>query len=187
MNNLYLIILIILTVQLILSCLFLLCSQNLILTVLLLVLFVLSGIFTFPFFNAEYLMVVFLIVYLGAIVVFFIFVIMLIDVKNMNALSSANNIYNFDIFLYSIILIFFYMILLIALLDYTRYVPNYTLTFVIIENDLTLFTLTNADKIGLILFTDYGLVLIICGSLMFVVILGAIAILKNKKNGKEEY
>lgn len=172
-------ILYILIIQMIVSTGILICCKSLVVSAFALVWFILSCILFFPFFNAEYLMVVFLIVYLGAVVVFFLFVIMLLDPKRMDIgdFSKENKLFTYFSFTISLLLFFCFDF---ALKTITHKLPTDHYNLLVYFDKPIVLALTNAERIGLLLFTDFGLLLIMCGLIMFIVIIAALLILKRE-------
>lgn len=177
MEYIYIYILILL---LLLSACLCVASNDLILTIFLLALTILSGIFIFPFLDAEYVMVIFLIIYLGAIVVFFLFGVMLLNLRyNLNENRQKIGFLIFVVFFFSL----FYILCYFGL--YSIF-PSESITVVFELNEIQFLflSLTNVEKIGLCLYTEFSFLLIIGMVTMLIAILGCIAFISNNENKK---
>ena len=131
------------------------------------------------FINMEYYALLFLIVYVGAIVVLFLFIIRILELKLTNSITLNKNF-----FWYSILLIFFSFFISIICLD--TFSLNY---FFSLDNDaVKLLTEANTNTndinflyyidqlfvLGLILYTEFKFSVILASLLLFVVIVGVL-------------
>lgn len=131
------------------------------------------------FINIEYYALLFLIVYVGAIVVLFLFIIRILELKLTNSITLNKNF-----FWYSILLIFFSFFISIICLD--TFSLNY---FFSLDNDaVKLLTEANTNTndinflyyidqlfvLGLILYTEFKFSVILASLLLFVVIVGVL-------------
>lgn len=172
------ILLILLTLLYLINALIAISCTNLIFSVFSLVFMFFFGILLFLFVSAEYIMVIFLIVYLGAIVVISLFVTMPLDVKTIDTSISDYN----KIVAFFCILLFSYMFICFACNVYDMF--NYILTHdhVYFLFPIDMYTsLTNVEKIGFCLFYEFGFLLIVCGVIMMIVIVGCFLIINKKK------
>ena len=172
-----------LSIFLILGSCLVISSYKLIYSIFSLVLVFFCGIWFFVIYDAEYALFIFLVVYLGAIVIFFIFVIMLL---NPTINKHRNNLTDTQILLVlslTCILIVFLLFLVKNSFDFGSEI-SLSSPILDIENIYPLY-FTNIEKIGLILYTDFGILLVLVGFLLFVSILGCVLILKpvRKKPG----
>ena len=136
----------------------------------------------FIFLHADFLGLVFLMVYVGAIAVLFIFVVMILNVRK---IERDNTTYvllgGFAFLLFSMQMIY------ILISSYTIYSPSN----VLFCNALVYELLRNADEfvtkymvqlLGILLFSDYQLVLFISGTTLLVSLIGSVY-LTNTKTG----
>ena len=131
------------------------------------------------FINIEYYALLFLIVYVGAIVVLFLFIIRILELKLTNAISINKN------FLwYNILLIFF--IFFIGIISLDMFSLSY---FLSLDNDsVKLLTEANTNTndinflyqidqlfvLGIILYTEFKFSVILASLLLFIVIVGVL-------------
>jgi NADH:ubiquinone oxidoreductase subunit 6 (subunit J) len=149
------------------------------------------------FIQREYYARLFLIVYVGAIVVLFLFIIMMLELKRVNITQS---LYNSYLIHYSFILTFFLIALLI--MSETRF----NLRFIINSNlganlDTTFFTEANmyldwskliqrTDQLralGGVLYTEYKVSVILASILLFLSMVGALALTLFFPSSKKFY
>jgi len=149
------------------------------------------------FIQREYYARLFLIVYVGAIVVLFLFIIMMLELKRVNITQS---LYNSYLIHYSFILTFFLIALLI--MSETRF----NLRFIINANlganlDTTFFTEANmyldwskliqrTDQLralGGVLYTEYKVSVILASILLFLSMVGALALTLFFPSSKKFY
>jgi len=131
------------------------------------------------FINIEYYALLFLIVYVGAIVVLFLFIIRILELKLTNSITLNKNF-----FWYSILLIFFSFFISIICLD------TFSLNYFFSLNTDAVKLLTEANTntndinflyyidqlfvLGLILYTEFKFSVILASLLLFVVIVGVL-------------
>ena len=131
----------------------------------------LIGSIYFFFIRNEFIAIIFLIVYIGAIAVLFLFVIMLLDVKVIELKSSTISYVPLS-FLFLILFffqfLFFYKNFDLFLLFYNINEPY--INWLVYYN----LKITNVHIIGLFLYTYYFLIFIFCGFLLFIATMGAI-------------
>lgn len=176
--------LILLLIAILINCIFF--SRNIIhVIILLLIIYVMTGIF-FIMLNFDYLGYMFLIIYAGAIIILFIFVLMLIELKNFkNKKNEFNNVFFiFYIFFFCLFIYIFFFdfnyILFLFNSEHT-YLNNLNilkllLTFKFYNNTLNLIEVSTLVKISCILYFDYwfetlfiGFILLL--SLIFIIYL----------------
>ncbi len=123
------------------------------------------------FFNSSFFALIYIIIYVGAIAVLFLFVIMMLDIKNTN--PNTNLSYQINKFL----------ILIIPSFGLSYFITSkiYIENFVDFEeNFLTNFDLTsNIHAFGQILYNYYIICILIAGLILLVAILGAIVLTLN--------
>lgn len=126
--------------------------------------------------GTEFFTFMFLIVYVGAIAVLFLFVVMMLNVK-------TNPI---KINLFSIIPIGLIIFLIIS----TQIINLFDTNFILIKNTYLNYTswflensyLTNAEVIGNSLYTKYSLLFIICGLILLISMIGAIVLTMHQRS-----
>lgn len=138
------------------------------------------------FIQIEYYAILFLIVYVGAIVVLFLFIIRILELKLVNITQS---LYNSYLIHYALVLCFFLTALLI--MSETRFNLRFIINSVLIDNlDNPFFTEANSymnwskllqrtdqlRAIGGILYTEYKVSVILASLLLFLSIVGALAL-----------
>jgi NADH-quinone oxidoreductase subunit J len=160
----------ILNLATIISVILLFTTTHPIYSVLLLVLLFCEAAATLFIFNIEFLSLTFIVVYVGAIAVLFLFVVMMLNIKMVQQ-SILKNIAFFGvvslIFLSSLYSIFKNIILnfdLFKMNDFSSFQINY------------FDPLNNLELIGQIIFNEYSICLIIVGLLLLVPLLGSIVL-----------
>lgn len=158
-------------------------SKNSVISVVSLIGFFLNGAGMLFFFRAEYLGIVYIVVYVGAIAVLFLFVVMMLDFKTGSSiyeykteyfLSSLMFLSIFFIYLYN----FFYKIYYISynqIYFKTSYVYKSWVNMVDSINDIA--------TVGYLIYTHYFIYFLVCGFLLFVAMLGAIILTLFKREG----
>lgn len=133
------------------------------------------------FFNVEFLGVTFVIIYVGAVAVLFLFVVMMINVKLDESLSKIN-ISFFLKFLYSVIVCSLVGILM--LFSILSIFSNQDLFLIKYANLQILFdTLYNIDVLGQSLYNYFLSCFLVAGLILFIALLGSI-VLTLKYNSK---
>ncbi len=151
----------------IISSLFLLShNHNNISRLALLILTFLLSAFQFLIFDYYFLGLTYIIVYVGAIAILFLFVIMLIQTDQNSIISFSNN-YSFIIFSFFSLLLFFFSFFLDHSSIYSFFLPSWS---------FDLFTLTDIQSLGFSIFLAYPLTLIILGILLWIVLIGILCI-----------
>jgi len=132
--------------------------------------------------SLEYFGLLFLIVYVGAIVVLFLFVVMILEIKRVNTSTSFQ-----ELFSARGISVAFVLILILSFLaeDFSTPIAFFASKFSVFESrEFNLYLdyssiIYRADQLrglGALLFTEYKLTLIITGRLLFLAIVGAIVL-----------
>ena len=133
------------------------------------------------FFNIEFLGVTFVIIYVGAVAVLFLFVVMMINVKLEESLSKIN-ISFFLKFLYSVVICSLVGILL--LFSILSIFSSQDLFLIKYANLQILFdTLYNIDVLGQSLYNYFLSCFLVAGLILFIALLGSI-VLTLKYNSK---
>lgn len=125
-------------------------------------------------FNAEFLGLIFIIVYVGAIAVLFLFVVMMLNVKiheNIFVKLFKNNLRN------SIIGFFFIYLVSILLFVFLNSIFNAQSSLVDVHNGAILFdTLNNIDVLGQVLYNYYLVCFLFAGLILLVALIGAVVL-----------
>nr|AHB34940.1 NADH dehydrogenase subunit 6 [Neoporphyra perforata]AHB35388.1 NADH dehydrogenase subunit 6 [Neoporphyra perforata]AHB35417.1 NADH dehydrogenase subunit 6 [Neoporphyra perforata]AIB08076.1 NADH dehydrogenase subunit 6 [Neoporphyra perforata]AIB08166.1 NADH dehydrogenase subunit 6 [Neoporphyra perforata] len=139
--------------------------------------------------GAEFLSFLFLIVYVGAIAVLFLFVVMMLNVKKSTVKINYDTIFLIGFF---ISLILFIQIWVILQSDFEAYsninVSLIANNFPLIicwtqENNLP----SNTESIGLILYTSYSLIFIMCAFILLLAMIGSIVLtMSQRKNVRKQ-
>lgn len=164
------------SISLLFNALFIILGINSIYSIFLLVfLFILSSGLLFLI-ESEFIALIFIIVYVGAISVLFLFVILMLDLK-------AKNFYEYFSYFNFLILIFLFSFFILIFDNYTKnyYTDNFLFNFNInwfykIEG------LTDLCALGQILYTHYVVQFLILGMILLQAIIGAVALTFNNKN-----
>ena len=159
-----------------LSSLMVISSRNPVHSVLFLILAFFNAAGLFVILHAEFLAMILIIVYVGAVAVLFLFVVMMLDFKT--SLDKSN------ILQYMPIGIFVGMVfiseLIIVLINTKLELKNIQ----ILTNPLTNFgDLTNTEAIGSILYTDYILYFQVSGIILLVAMVGSIVLTLRDREG----
>lgn len=126
--------------------------------------------------GAEYIAMTMIVVYVGAVMVLFLFVIMLLDIKNKKTKHGVK--------LYVPLILFLSCIILIELLWAFVESRNY---FTKLPGVVEIDNITNAEAIGKQLYTRYFLPFQMAGLVLLVAIVGAITItVRHSKNAKKQ-
>jgi len=153
-------------------------SKNTVHSVFFLILDFISISCLFIMIGAEFLGMIMLIVYVGAVAVLFLFVVMMLNVaqqKNQWFLSKSSS-RHIPIGLIISAIIFFELIIVIG---GWKYKPD----LFDLNNSMTNFNLSNTHSIGQILYTDYIHVFQISGMILLVAMVGAIVLTFRKREG----
>ena len=157
---------------LLLSSLFVLISQNPVHSVLFLILAFCNAAGILFLFNAEFLGLVFIIIYVGAIAILFLFVVMMLNVK---IYSSSNNFYLPFLSLGVLILMLqTFLVLEKVFSNSTFWTTNLPYSF---NNYLD--NLTSIDVIGQSLYNYYLVCFLLAGLILLVSMVGAIVLTLN--------
>ncbi len=159
-------------------------SRNTVHSVFFLILDFISISCLFIMIGAEFLGMIMLIVYVGAVAVLFLFVVMMLNVaqqKNEWFVSEKNSTH-IPIGLLVSLIIFFELIVVIGGWEYKPEVLNSS--SLIISKDIT-----NTHLIGSVLYTDYIHLFQISGMILLVAMIGAIILTFKKRDGlkKQSY
>jgi len=132
--------------------------------------------------GAEFLAMLFIIVYVGAVAVLFLFVIMMLNVKVTNLTASVYRYLPISCVFGSI---FFLQFLMFLYLDLVSVNTNYLYLLdnnFINEWTVSLAPVTNIVVLGQLLYTYYSYLFIISGVILLVSMLGAISLTLHRRN-----
>ena len=153
-------------------------SKNTVHSVFFLILDFISISCLFIMIGAEFLGMIMLIVYVGAVAVLFLFVVMMLNVaqqKNQWFISKESS-KHIPIGMIISVVIFFELIIVIG---GWKYKPD----LFDINNSLNSLSQSNTHSIGLVLYTDYIHVFQISGMILLVAMIGAIVLTFRKRSG----
>jgi len=153
-------------------------SKNTVHSVFFLILDFISISCLFIMIGAEFLGMIMLIVYVGAVAVLFLFVVMMLNVaqqKNQWFASEASS-GHIPVGLIISVIIFFELIIVIG---GWKYKPD----LFDINNSLNNFSISNTHSLGQVLYTDYIHVFQLSGMILLVAMIGAIVLTFRKRSG----
>lgn len=165
----------IVSIIIITSSLLVIISKNPIHSVLFLILVFFNTSILFLFSNAEFLAMVVLIVYIGAVAVLFLFVIMMLDINITKLRQTFLNYLPIGLFVGFIILLELFYVVSQSKLNFVQTSS--------IDNNISSQILDNTRIIGNILYTDYFLLFQISGIILLVAMIGAIFLTIRKREG----
>ena len=153
-------------------------SKNTVHSVFFLILDFISISCLFIMIGAEFLGMIMLIVYVGAVAVLFLFVVMMLNVAQQKNqwFASEESSGHIPVGLIISTLIFFELIIVIG---GWKYKPD----LFDLNNSMTNFNLSNTHSIGQILYTDYIHIFQISGMILLVAMVGAIVLTFRKREG----
>lgn len=165
----------IVSIIIITSSLLVIISKNPVHSVLFLILVFFNTSILFLFSNAEFLAMVILIVYIGAVAVLFLFVIMMLDINITKLRQTFLNYLPIGLFVGFIILLELFYVVSQSKLNFVQTSS--------IDNNISDQILDNTKIIGNILYTDYFLLFQISGIILLVAMIGAIFLTIRKREG----
>ena len=129
--------------------------------------------------GAEFIGMMMLIVYVGAVAVLFLFVVMMLNVSQQKNewLSGEKNSNHIPVGLLISVVIFFELIIVVG---GWKYKPELLKNFSSIGVDLST---TNTNEIGKVLYTDYIHLFQLSGMILLVAMIGAIVLTFRKRDG----
>ena len=165
----------IVSIIIITSSLLVILSKNPIHSVLFLILVFFNTAILFLFSGAEFLAMILLIVYIGAVAVLFLFVIMMLDINITKLRQTFLNYLPIGLFVGFIILLELFYVVSQSKLNFAQTSS--------IDNNISSQILDNTKIIGNILYTDYFLLFQISGIILLVAMIGAIFLTIRKREG----
>ena len=168
----------IVSIIIITSSLLVILSKNPIHSVLFLILVFFNTSILFLFSNAEFLAMILLIVYVGAVAVLFLFVVMMLDINITKLRQTFLNYLPTGLFIGFIILIELIYVVSQSNVNFVKTNSSY----INISNQI----LENTKIIGNILYTDYFLLFQLSGIILLVAMIGAIYLTLRKRKGTKK-
>ena len=168
----------IISIIIITSSLLVILSKNPIHSVLFLILVFFNTSILFLFSNAEFLAMVLLIVYIGAVAVLFLFVVMMLDINITKLRQTFLNYLPTGLFIGFIILI---ELIYVVSQSNVNFVKTNS-SNINISNQI----LENTKIIGNVLYTDYFLLFQLSGIILLVAMIGAIYLTLRKRKGTKK-
>ncbi len=161
----------------IISALMVTISKNTVHSVFFLILDFISISCLFIMIGAEFLGMIMLIVYVGAVAVLFLFVVMMLNVAQQKNtwFKSSSNLSHIPIGLFVSLIIFFELIIVIGGWKYKPDLINST--------SLIISEVTNTHSIGYVLYTKYVHLFQLSGMILLVAMIGAIILTFRKRDG----
>lgn len=158
--------------------------KNSVLSVISLIGFFLNGSGLLFFFKADYIGIVYIIVYVGAIAVLFLFVVMMLDFKY----GSSFYDYSTEYFLSSLMFVFLFFIYLynffFKLLSASSYSPYFFKSSYVYKSWINLMVpMNDITALGYVMFSYYSFYFLMCGLLLFVAMVGVIILTLFKREG----
>jgi len=133
--------------------------------------------------GAEFLAFVFIVVYVGAIAVLFLFVVMMINFKMVELQSSLLTYFPLSAYIIAILATEFNMLLRTE----NSYFVDQSMFLVYINWFEKLFTYTNTEALGFVLYTHYAVVFLIAGFILLIAMIGSIVLtLLHRSNMKRQ-
>ena len=159
--------------------------QNSVYSILFLVLSFVSSVSLLCLLEYEFLALIFIIIYVGAIAVLFLFVIMMLDIKTVNVAKDSIKYFPFASF---IGFIFVIEILLVILNNFKS--NPYVLSF--LSNNYTNWLdktdfFTEMESLGQIIYTIYTLQLLLAGLILLLSVIGAVVLTITPTNQSLKY
>lgn len=124
--------------------------------------------------GAEFLAMMLIVIYVGAVAVLFLFVIMMLDMHFNKALMQAKE----NLVLSAIVALIMFSDLIIIILLGTKNIKFNSDKLYAISNNLT-----NTENIGVLLYTDFVLPFQISGIILFVAMISCITLTLKKREG----
>ena len=160
---------------LVLSALMVITARNPVHSVLFLILSFFTSAGLFVLLGAEFIAMIMVIVYVGAVAVLFLFVVMMLDINFSNLRKDVMNYVPLGIIIGAIL-----MFELIAIYTYWQFAPNVGENIALASDDLEV---TNTHALGMVIYTDYVFAFQMAGLVLFVAMVGAIVLTHRTRPG----
>lgn len=145
------------------------------------------------FLNVEFIAMFFLVVYVGAITVLFLFVVMMLNIKIIELNERFISYIPVGIFI-ALILLLEVLFLISINLNPTNYNFNEMIEYIpelyILYSDyLVILSLTNTQEIAELLYSKYVYLILLCGLILLIAMIGAIILTLNQqfKNKRQNF
>jgi NADH-quinone oxidoreductase subunit J len=148
-------------------------ARNPVHSVLFLILVFLNGSALLLLIEAEFIAIIFIVVYVGAIAVLFLFVVMMLDIK---IAESSRDFYKYLPFGSVIGFIFFVEIFLVVRDELPAVTSDYRIDNQYVDWKSQIDPITNIEALGQILYTYYFIYFLIAGLILLVAMVGAIVL-----------
>jgi NADH-quinone oxidoreductase subunit J len=180
-----------------LSAIFVIYSINTIYSVFFLILVFINFTGLLLIFEMEFISIMLIIIYVGAITVLFLFIIMMLDI-NLLINKKINFGYIPIISLLTFLFISETFIMLSKLftsyhnnIDFfsqlSRYYPKIKKPFIYKDQTIFLDSITNAETLGQVLYTHYFFFFILSGLILLIALIGAVTLTKKKKKNNIDF
>jgi NADH-quinone oxidoreductase subunit J len=175
------------------------CGSNIILSLISFIGIILNLFIFLYWYNIDFLALIFLIIYIGAIIVLFLFVVFIFDLNNTTKiinliivkrnLSDINNNNNFGLIVSSWLLVAllfksFFLVLPHFMLFVDKLNFFHQLVYLYQTDLIFFFEKNNIDIISFIMYKSYSLYLIVVALLLLISIIGSVLLVKQYKNFK---
>ena len=159
-----------------LSSLMVISSKNPVHSVLFLILTFFNAAGLFVILHAEFLAMILIIVYVGAVAVLFLFVVMMLDVNFTKGKENVLQYIPFGLFIGAVFVFELIIVLINSKLDLAN--------IQILSNPFTNFSnMTNTQALGSVLYTDYILYFQLSGVILLVAMIGSIVLTLRDRTG----
>ena len=148
--------------------------QNSIYSVLFLVCSFISAASLLFILECEFIALLFIIIYVGAIAVLFLFVVMMLDIKTVNLTKNTIKYFPFGSFI-SIIFLFEILAIILKNFKSNPYQKEFLVNFYYNWYE-KLDALTEIEAIGQVLYTHYVLQFLVAGYILFLAVVGSIVL-----------
>jgi NADH-quinone oxidoreductase subunit J len=158
--------------------------QNPVYSVLFLVLSFISASCILFFLECEFLSLLFIIIYVGAIAVLFLFVVMMLDVKTTNFSKDTVKYFPFGIF---VGFAFLFEVLTVISENFKKNPYRESILYNSYQNWYEkLDTLTEVEALGQMMYTHYVLQFLIAGLILFLALIGAVILTNSSVKSKSK-
>lgn len=170
---------------LLISALFVIFSQNAIFSVLFLVLSFLSASSLLFLLKCEFLSLVFILIYVGAIAILFLFVVMMLDLKTINSKKDSVKYLPFGIMIGTVFLTEILLVIKETFKSNPYKADDVLFNFYINWYD-KIDTFTEIQTLGQVLYTQYVLQFLIAGNVLLLATVAAVVLTINSNTDKSK-
>jgi len=170
------------------TCMFIISIQNPIHSILLLIMVFFIGTLFLFFIQIEYYARLFLIVYVGAIVVLFLFIIIRLELKQFNVTSNLIDLFKFRYLFYIFFVLEIFFLISQSFFDISFFITNFSYKQDIMDSPFiseanpyfdwskVLQRVDHLRGLGYILYTEYKITVLLASLLLFLSIVGALSL-----------